>query len=518
VLSFNAAPDFENPTDFNTDGVYEVQVTVDDGLGGTDVQLISVTVTNVNEYAPRIDDASAPVLNENSANGIAVIDVNEFFTGNDTDRDGQALVYSITGGNTDGAFAINPATGVISVANAAALDFEATPIFNVTVQATDGTLADTATITVKLADVNEPPTNTVPGPQSVNQDTPLAFSGANAITAVDPEGGLTDVQLTVLNGTLSVTLRGGATISAGAIGTGTLTISGGQADINATLATLVYQGNPNFSGVDSLTVMSMSSPAPGNDTDSVAITVSSTASAPLASSSGPIGLNTPDLGWPSGASPFPVWNLEAGSGQSAEELELRARNFVLPAVDESLRLRNLQAARLAGSLTAADVGEIEAVSLGDGLQVEPTLFVLPTVEQIRNEFNLAGERAREFATKPAAGTAPLLNDFDAYTRFLGPDGTERKAPAAAESAAPESAGAAKAVPDSAKPAADSTKPAPDAAESALGAAAGPKDRSAPPESQPAGAPAFSAQLQAAAALRTQLDAQLLASLRAPRKN
>ena len=47
VLTFITAPDFENPVDVGTDNVYEVQVQVSDGNGGTDTQLVSVTVTDV---------------------------------------------------------------------------------------------------------------------------------------------------------------------------------------------------------------------------------------------------------------------------------------------------------------------------------------------------------------------------------------------------------------------------------------------------------------------------------------
>ena len=46
-LTFVTAPDFESPADADTNNVYEVEVTVDDGNGGTDVQFISVTVTDV---------------------------------------------------------------------------------------------------------------------------------------------------------------------------------------------------------------------------------------------------------------------------------------------------------------------------------------------------------------------------------------------------------------------------------------------------------------------------------------
>lgn len=47
LLTFKSAPDFDAPADQNADNTYEVEVTVDDGDGGTDQQLISVNVTNV---------------------------------------------------------------------------------------------------------------------------------------------------------------------------------------------------------------------------------------------------------------------------------------------------------------------------------------------------------------------------------------------------------------------------------------------------------------------------------------
>ncbi len=105
---------------------------------------------------------SAPVvnnqtfsINENSANTTAVGTVLA------TDPDsGQVLTYAITGGNTGGAFAINPANGQITVANSAALDFETTPTFNLTVTVTDNgspNLSDTAAITINLNNVVELP-------------------------------------------------------------------------------------------------------------------------------------------------------------------------------------------------------------------------------------------------------------------------------------------------------------------------------------------------------------------------
>ena len=44
------------------------------------------------------------------------------------------------------------------MANVAAIDFETTPVFSLTVQVEDtGALSDSATVTVNLADENEPP-------------------------------------------------------------------------------------------------------------------------------------------------------------------------------------------------------------------------------------------------------------------------------------------------------------------------------------------------------------------------
>ncbi len=52
VLTFNSPPDYENPTDANTDNVYQVQVTASDGYGGTYLQNLTVTVTPVNDNNP----------------------------------------------------------------------------------------------------------------------------------------------------------------------------------------------------------------------------------------------------------------------------------------------------------------------------------------------------------------------------------------------------------------------------------------------------------------------------------
>src|SRR5438132_911436 len=92
------------------------------------------------------------------------------------------------------------------------------------------------------------------------------------MSVTDVDGNLSTVQLGVANGTVTVSLAGSATISAGGNGTDRLTLSLSQGDINATSASLSYQGTLNYNGPDTLTVTSRDSNAV-TDVDTVAITV-----------------------------------------------------------------------------------------------------------------------------------------------------------------------------------------------------------------------------------------------------
>ncbi len=113
--------------------------------------LATINLTNVNE-APVVTAATFS-LAENSPNGTAVGTV----SASDPDA-GQTRTFSIVSGNTNGAFAINASTGAITVANVAALDFETTPVFNLTVRATDNgspALFGQAVVTINLTDIVE---------------------------------------------------------------------------------------------------------------------------------------------------------------------------------------------------------------------------------------------------------------------------------------------------------------------------------------------------------------------------
>jgi hypothetical protein len=167
-----AALDFEVVTSFTLD----VQVT--SGAFSPSATM-TIMVTNVNE-PPTIAPQTFSVA-ENSPNGTPVGTV----VAGDPDT-GTALTYSITGGNIGGAFAIDPATGQISVANAAALDFESMPSFSLSVQVSDGTFNASATITINLINANDPPLVTITAGTA-------SFTENGAPVAIDPAATVTDL-------------------------------------------------------------------------------------------------------------------------------------------------------------------------------------------------------------------------------------------------------------------------------------------------------------------------------------
>ena len=139
-----------------------------DGSLDSNVATVSITVKPVNDV-PFIAAQTFSIA-ENSANG-AVLGI---VVASDADA-GQTLAYAITAGNTGGAFAIDPATGALTVATSGALDYEANPShsFSLTVQVTDSgpaPLSSSAEITVNVIDVNEAP---VLAPGSVSNLTAI---------------------------------------------------------------------------------------------------------------------------------------------------------------------------------------------------------------------------------------------------------------------------------------------------------------------------------------------------------
>ena len=201
--------------------------TVDDGNGGSDTATVTVTITGQND-APVVDDADFTIA-ENSNNAAIVGTV----TAGDVDAD-DTLTFDIVAGNVSNAFDIDD-DGRITVNNKAALDFETTPVFNLTVEVDDGNGGtDTAAVTVRLSDV----------------ETEVALVGGH-LTITDIDGGVSDDTLSIVQiaGSLIISDPNNIIVTdiAGATGSGTHTVSVAIAGVSQiTVDTL--------GGTDSLTV------------------------------------------------------------------------------------------------------------------------------------------------------------------------------------------------------------------------------------------------------------------------
>ena len=132
--------------------------------------------------------------------------------------------------------------------------------------------AQTTQITITA--LNDAPINTVPGGQTVNEDSILPIVG---VSVADIDSSALTTTLSVLSGKLDVTASTGAVVTNN--GTASVIITGTAAQINAALVGLTYTGNLNFNGADTLTVATNDGTA--TDTDMIAITVNAVNDAPI---------------------------------------------------------------------------------------------------------------------------------------------------------------------------------------------------------------------------------------------
>ena len=137
-----------------------------------------------------------------------------------------------------------------------------------------------ATVTsFRFDHVNQPPVNTVPGTQTALNHTDLAIAG---FSVTDPDATTLATTLHVDHGTLALTASGGTSVSGS--GTGTVTLVGSVAQIDATLGNnVVYTSHYGFFGTDTLTMTSTDSGGASGvqtDTDRVAINVGPSAAVP----------------------------------------------------------------------------------------------------------------------------------------------------------------------------------------------------------------------------------------------
>lgn len=134
-VTFTPTPDYNGPA--------VIDYTVSDGNGGTDTGAVAVTVNPVPDAPVALDDAATT-----PEETLVTIDV----LVNDTDPDGEMLTVTAAT-SPDGTVTINP-NGTLDFTPAP--DFTGDATISYTVSDPTG-LTDTATVTVAVGDVNDPP-------------------------------------------------------------------------------------------------------------------------------------------------------------------------------------------------------------------------------------------------------------------------------------------------------------------------------------------------------------------------
>ena len=265
-----------------------IEVVVNDGIDDSQPATSLVTVVAVND-APINTVPGAQTVAEDTILPIAGVSVA------DIDSSALTTTLNVSSGKLDviddaGAGAIVTGNGTASVtitgtaaeinAALAGLAYTGNLDFNgadtLTVATSDATDTATDTIAITVNPVNDAPIHSVPGAQSVAEDTILPIAG---VSVADIDSSALSTTLNVSSGKLDVIDDAGAGAIVTGNGTASVTIAGTAAEINAALVGLAYTGNLDFNGADTLTVAT--SDATDTATDTIAITVNPVNDAPV---------------------------------------------------------------------------------------------------------------------------------------------------------------------------------------------------------------------------------------------
>ena len=186
-LQTSAALDYEAvPTKTS----YSMTVTATDPDGLSATISVTITVTDVDETVPNTAPAfsatsAARSIAENSDSGTNIGDP---VTATDADEDD--LTYTL-GGTDAGSFTIDEDTGQLQVS--AALDFETTTSYSVTVSASDGRGGNASIpVNITVTNVNEAPSFAIDtATLSVPETTASGTDIGDAFTATDPDASTT---------------------------------------------------------------------------------------------------------------------------------------------------------------------------------------------------------------------------------------------------------------------------------------------------------------------------------------
>ena len=181
-LSFNSAPDFENPSDNGKDNTYDLTITANDSIGKQASQSLAITVTNINDNAPQFALSSSTFDVPENTTAITTVAAN--------DVDGDDLTFSLTNSTDASFFSLDSTSGVLAFASAP--DFEnpadnnADNTYDLELNVFDGANTTTQSVSVTVTNIDE-----APGFASANESLSVNENTSGSVyqaQASDPEG------------------------------------------------------------------------------------------------------------------------------------------------------------------------------------------------------------------------------------------------------------------------------------------------------------------------------------------
>ena len=221
-----------NPTELNRESVssFNLMITVSDGVNTSAPQMVVINLIDVNDVSPVVTPNQTLHVTEQSPNGTTVGTVLA------TDGDVTTTTFqnwNITAGNSQGYFAINSSTGVITVVDNTGLNANINQNFTLTLTVSDGVHTSLPqTVLIIVSEINdENPVITSSQSFSVDENAPNG-TAVGQVLATDPDYGTVFQNWSILSGN---------TGNAFAINSTT-----GQINVNNSLI-LDYETIPTFS-------------------------------------------------------------------------------------------------------------------------------------------------------------------------------------------------------------------------------------------------------------------------------
>jgi len=284
TLTINAEPTTEDPADDPNDAgesplydgglfgqdapICPSQSTVEVCMG--DFQFIADTITVVDRISAVNDGPGGPyTFSENAGPQTLSVLANDI-----NNTNGTLTITGVTQG-TKGSVTNNGNNVTYTPSGASGSD-----TFTYTIGNGLGD-SSTGTVSVNITPVNDPPINSVPGPQSTNEDVSKLLP---PIGVSDADGNVNmQVNLAGVLGTISVPTTPNVTITNP--NTASVTLNGLVNDVNNALASVTFVPTPNANGAGRVTVTSNDGIA--SDTDIINITINPVNDAPVNTVPGP---------------------------------------------------------------------------------------------------------------------------------------------------------------------------------------------------------------------------------------